>query len=94
MPKVDISMVPLRTGEGAAFLKGTGNGHHLTNQSSNTAVLIVEMNEEPGRSFRMVPREAWSVENNLSIANMDFSDFAYNVDKDGVFRGFPTYDVA
>jgi len=30
-----------------------------------------------------------SVENNLSIANMDFSEFADNVDKDGIFRGFP-----
>jgi len=31
----------------------------------------------------------WSVENNLSISNMDFSDFADSADADGVFRGFP-----
>jgi hypothetical protein len=32
----------------------------------------------------------WSVENNLSTANMEFSDFANNTDAGGVFRGFPT----
>jgi hypothetical protein len=30
----------------------------------------------------------WSVENNLSIANMGFDEFADAVYKDGVFRGF------
>ena len=30
-----------------------------------------------------------SRENNLSIANMDFREFAESVDPDGVFRGFP-----
>jgi hypothetical protein len=37
-----------------------------------------------------VPAELWSVENNLSLANMDFHQFADNVAPDGVFRGFPT----
>jgi hypothetical protein len=32
---------------------------------------------------------AWSVENNLSLANMDFEEFANAVDVDGLFRGFP-----
>jgi hypothetical protein len=30
----------------------------------------------------------WEVENNLSIANMGFEEFANAVDKDGIFRGF------
>jgi hypothetical protein len=30
----------------------------------------------------------WGVENNLSVANMDFHEFADNVEDDGVFRGF------
>ncbi|MFI5436835.1 DUF6924 domain-containing protein [Rhodococcus baikonurensis] len=42
-----------------------------------------------GRTFRVIPAEMWSVENNLSIANMDFESFADSVDDDGVFRGFP-----
>ncbi|MDH6214469.1 hypothetical protein M2283_001752 [Streptomyces pseudovenezuelae] len=32
--------------------------------------------------------ELWSIENNLSGANMDFEEFADAVDDDGVFRGF------
>jgi len=43
----------------------------------------------PFKTFRAVPATIQSIENNLSIANMDFEDFADSVDPDGVFRGFP-----
>ena len=52
-------------------------------------VLVIDLFEEPGRTFRVVPSEMWAVENNLSIANLDFAEFADAVDADGVFRGFP-----
>ena len=52
-------------------------------------ILVVDLNDEPGRTFRVIPREMWGVENNLSIANMDYAEFADNADPDGVFRGFP-----
>jgi len=52
-------------------------------------VLVVDLYDEPGRTFRVIPREMWGVENNLSIANMDYSEFADNTDPDGIFRGFP-----
>jgi hypothetical protein len=52
-------------------------------------VIVVDLRREPGRTFRVIPREMWSVENNLSVANMDFGEFADSVDPDGVFRGFP-----
>ncbi len=52
-------------------------------------VLVIDLNEEPGRFFRALPREMWGVENNLSIANMDFEDFINSADHDGVFRGYP-----
>ena len=52
-------------------------------------ILVVDLYDEPGRTFRVIPREMWGVENNLSIANMDYSEFADNADSDGVFRGFP-----
>lgn len=39
-------------------------------------------------SFRAIPAAIQAIENNLSIANMDFKDFAGAVDSDGVFRGF------
>jgi hypothetical protein len=31
----------------------------------------------------------WNIENNLSLANMIFDEFAMAVNHDGVFRGFP-----
>jgi hypothetical protein len=52
------------------------------------ALLVVDLHKEPGRTFRVVPSEAWGVENNLSLANMDFEEFADAVDEHGVFRGF------
>jgi hypothetical protein len=52
-------------------------------------VLVVNLLGEPGRSFRVIPSEIWAVENNLSIANMGFEEFADSADDDGVFRGFP-----
>jgi hypothetical protein len=51
-------------------------------------ILVVDLFEEPGRAFRLIPSEMWAVENNLSIANMDFAEFADAVDADDVFRGF------
>lgn len=51
-------------------------------------ILVVDLWEDPGRTFRVVPTEMWSVQNNLSISNMDFSEFADNASPDGVFRGF------
>ncbi len=51
-------------------------------------ILVVDLLHEPGRTFRVIPSEMWSVENNLSLANMDFGEFADRVDDDGVFRGF------
>ncbi|KAA1425315.1 hypothetical protein FE697_005515 [Mumia zhuanghuii] len=47
-----------------------------------------KMSESFGRTFRCAVREFGSVESNLAIANMDFRDFADNVQSDGVFRGF------
>ena len=41
-----------------------------------------------GRTFRCAVPEVASIETNLSLANMDFHEFADNTDPDGVFRGF------
>jgi hypothetical protein len=53
-------------------------------------VLVVDLYDEPGRTFRVTPREMWGVENNLSLANMDFHSFADDTGPDKVFRGFPS----
>jgi hypothetical protein len=36
-------------------------------------------------------RELQTVDDNLSLANMDFDEFAAATDWDGVFRGFGTH---
>lgn len=51
-------------------------------------LLIVDLVGEPGREFRAIPKAIQEVENNLSIANMDFEDFVRAVDQGGIFRGF------
>jgi hypothetical protein len=56
---------------------------------SDHPLLIVDVYESSGREFRAVPSQIQGIENNLSIANMDFEEFAESVDEDGVFRGFP-----
>jgi hypothetical protein len=60
----------------------------VTVRSPKHPVLVVDLWHESGREFRAVPAAVQSIENNLSIANMDFAEFADAVDKDGIFRGF------
>jgi len=52
-------------------------------------ILVIDLREPEGRSFRAIPTAVQAIENNLSISNMDFSEFAGAVDKNGIFRGFP-----
>jgi hypothetical protein len=52
-------------------------------------LLIIDLYERSGREFRAIPSQIQSIENNLSIANMDFEEFAKSVDESGIFRGFP-----
>jgi uncharacterized protein DUF6924 len=50
-------------------------------------LLVIDLGAEPGREFRAIPRAVQTIENNLSITNLDFAEFAEAVDADGVFRG-------
>lgn len=47
-----------------------------------------ELNEQAGRTFRSIPSEVEPIVANLSLANMDFAEFADNTDPEGIFRGF------
>ena len=51
-------------------------------------VLVMDLYHQRGRTFRAVPTQMQAIENNLSIANMDYFEFADNVDEDGIFRDF------
>ncbi|HSU55617.1 MAG TPA: hypothetical protein VLT36_16295, partial [Candidatus Dormibacteraeota bacterium] len=57
-------------------------------------MLVVDLHEKPGRSFRVALAGIESVEGNLSTANMGFDEFANALDKDGIFRGFHQDDAA
>jgi hypothetical protein len=50
-------------------------------------ILVVDVSVQKGRTFRAVPSQIQAIENNLSIANCDWEDFADHVGDDGVFRG-------
>lgn len=51
-------------------------------------VLCVELREQRGESFRVIPAEMCLLEINISLSNMDFFEFAENTEPDGIFRGF------
>ncbi|MEP7289777.1 MAG: hypothetical protein ABI947_28845 [Chloroflexota bacterium] len=54
-------------------------------------ILVMDLYTELGRMFRVIPSEIGNIENNLSLANMDFEDFADTTDQEGIFRGFRRY---
>ncbi len=51
-------------------------------------VLVINLRTHSGNEFRAVTSVIHSIENNLSISNMDFKEFAQAAAKTGVFRGF------
>lgn len=52
------------------------------------------MRRSPVRSLRVALPALASVENNLSLSNLDFDDFTRAADEDGVFRGFKPSETA
>jgi hypothetical protein len=60
----------------------------VTAGSPDHPILVIDAHDQPKPPFRSTPRGIQSIENNLSIANMDFEEFAAAVDLDGIFRGF------
>lgn len=48
-------------------------------------VVLADGSAEPP-TMRVVASELWGIENNMSLANMEWDDFARSVDNDGVFR--------
>lgn len=49
-------------------------------------LLVVDLLEAPHRTFRVVPRAAWCVQNNLPLGNMDFDELAAAADSAGILR--------
>ncbi|CAM3896074.1 DUF6924 domain-containing protein [Kibdelosporangium persicum] len=81
----------------ADILDATGAGYRhpvvlvvdeVTVRHPEHAILVISLRRDRGREFRAIPEVAWSVENNLSQANMDFHEFVDAAHQDGVYRGF------
>ena len=49
-------------------------------------ILVVDISDDGRPSFRVTASCLWSVENNLSLANMDWEEFADATDADGTYR--------
>jgi hypothetical protein len=59
-----------------------------TVSSADWPVLVMDLRDEQGRTFRAVADELYGIEANLSTGNMDFSFYAeFADDTGGVFRG-------
>ncbi|WP_051797136.1 DUF6924 domain-containing protein [Catenuloplanes japonicus] len=50
-------------------------------------VIAVDLSDEPGRAFRVIASELFSVQTNLDLATTDFAAFARAAGRDGVYRG-------
>lgn len=66
---------------------------HTTITDPEHPILAVDTGPEDfgstrGQTVRVIPSQMWSIENNLSISNMDFDEFVESADQDGVYRGF------
>lgn len=59
-----------------------------TIEDCECSIACVDLDAQPGRTFRAIPSALWGVENNLRLANMDFDEFAGAAAEDGTFRGF------
>jgi len=60
-----------------------------TFSSTQWSILVLDLHEGSTAQFRTTPSGVQSIDNNLSIANMDFAEFARQAElQGGLFRGF------
>ncbi|GIE28333.1 hypothetical protein Ait01nite_013780 [Actinoplanes italicus] len=50
-------------------------------------LLVVDLCDEPGRTFRVPPPWFEDISANLALGNLDFEEFAEVTDADGTYRG-------
>ena len=58
----------------------------MTDAEQPLLVVLADGSDDPP-TLRVVPSALWSIENNLSLANMEWEDFVEFADDHGVFRG-------
>ncbi|MBT0992820.1 hypothetical protein KIN34_00750 [Cellulomonas sp. DKR-3] len=54
----------------------------------DSTFVVLSLGAENGRWFRCTAAAVYAIETNLSVANMDFFEFADSAGEDGVFRGW------
>ncbi len=59
---------------------------HLTMTHPEHPVLAVDVRDQPGRSFRLIPAGVSGFAANMLVGNLDFADFADTVGDDGIWR--------
>ncbi|MEU0302601.1 hypothetical protein ABZ252_24495 [Streptomyces sp. NPDC006175] len=57
-----------------------------TFSSTERSLLLIDVDEEPGRTFRAVPDAVQSVNSNLSIQNQSFGDYLDSLGDSGIYR--------
>jgi hypothetical protein len=60
----------------------------MTMTDSGRSLLVVDLFDEPGRTFRVPVRWFMDISANLTIANMSFWEFADSCDDTGTYHGF------
>jgi uncharacterized protein DUF6924 len=66
----------------------------VTFSSAERSLLLIDVHEEPGRTFRAVPDAFQSVIANLAIQNLGFDDYLNSLDDSGVYRLSDRYHQA
>lgn len=59
----------------------------ITMTDDEHPLLAVDLADEPGRAFRVLPRRYIDISANLCIANLDFAEFADAVDSSDTYQG-------
>lgn len=60
----------------------------MTMTDPGRRLLVVDLFDEPGRTFRVPVRWFMDISANLTIANMSFWEFADSCDETGTYHGF------
>jgi hypothetical protein len=58
----------------------------VTFSSAERSLLLIDVSEEPGRTFRVAADAFQSVIGNLAIQNQSFDDYLHSLDESGVYR--------
>jgi hypothetical protein len=83
---LSVAQIARRAGPERSFLFVADS---VTMTHPEHPLLVVDLYEGSLREFRVIPEAVGVIENNLSLANVDFEEFMESCDADGIFRSVP-----